>query len=107
MPRLWSALPVLVAGALVATGAPAHADEAATTPVAPSIAPETTSVRTSDDGTTSVSAIVVTDDGAEVVTREVPEHLVDEVTRELQRIPGSVAVQEDTPVSAVEDTRVS
>lgn len=47
----------------------------------------------------TVSAIVVTDEGTEVVSREVPADEVADVTEELSDDPGVVSVDVDVPVS--------
>ncbi|MGY2080194.1 S8 family serine peptidase [Modestobacter sp. SYSU DS0657] len=59
-------------------------------------APEPDTAGTGADPT--VSAIVVTDGGAEVVTRQVDAAEVDETVDELGRLPGVLDVSVDTPV---------
>ena len=86
LPQFFRRAAVLVAGTLVvsagASGA-AFADDAA--PV----------------DTTTVAAVVVSRDGAEVVTREAAPGEVRQVKADLADDPGVVAVSVDTPVSAI------
>jgi subtilisin family serine protease len=92
--RTAAVLPLAVATALalsVAAGAPAQAEDPAASVDAPV------------DELGTVSAVVVTDEGAEVVTVEAEPHEVDEVVAELEALPGDVTVAVDTPVSLFED----
>ncbi|MCZ2829773.1 S8 family serine peptidase [Modestobacter sp. VKM Ac-2986] len=94
VPRTRSLLSLALAGALtfpLLAVAPASAEEG---PAPSSAAPASPS----DGELTAVSAIVVTADSAEVVTREVPAEDVAAVTAELNAQPGVVDVSVDTPV---------
>lgn len=96
-----SAGPGAAAPAL-AEDAPAAGDVEPAVPESPApLVPEPTS--TLPEGEETVSAIVLTDSGAEVVTREVTQQTVEAVTAELAALPGVVSVSEDTPVHAVGD----
>src|SRR5688500_15615705 len=92
---LRSAVPVLVV-ALVGAGAgiPARAEEPAA-PSAPAPVVEQTE---------TVSAVVLTDEGTEVVSREAEPDEVREVMAELRDEPGVLSVSVDTPVHATADT---
>ena len=98
-PRLRSVLPALVVAALTfpVLTAPAYAEEA--TPPAPetSTLPET--VPRIAEAETAVTAIVIEDGTAEVITREVDPAEVEAVTAELSAQPGVLSVSVDTPVS--------
>jgi hypothetical protein len=63
--------------------------------------PAPSPVDDSDPGT--VSAVVVTDEGAQVVTVAAERHEVDEVVAELEALPGDVTVAVDTAVSVFEE----
>src|SRR4051812_16787522 len=90
---LRSAVPVLVAAVVVAGAVtPARAEE----PTAPVAAP-------AGEETETVSAVVVTDDGADVVSREAQAGEVHEVVAELRDEPGVLSVSVDTPVRATAD----
>jgi subtilisin family serine protease len=89
--HLRAAVPALVAGAGVG-GAPAHAGE----PVAPAGAPEGRAA--------TVSAVVLTRDGAEVVSRQaLTTTQADAVAADLQNEPGVLSVSVDTPVRVLAD----
>lgn len=78
--------------------APGGVDAALAEAPAPLVPDPTSSLPAGEE---TVSAIVITDEGAEVVTREVTPETVDAVTSELAALPGAVSVSEDTPVHAV------
>src|SRR5215218_1627895 len=85
--------------ALVLAGAalPAQAEE----PTAPVAAPAPAAPAAED--TQTVSAVVLTDDGAEVVSREAEADEVHEVVADLRDQPGVLSVSVDTPVHATAD----
>jgi subtilisin family serine protease len=91
---LRSAVPALVAAVVVAgAGAPARAEE----PAAPAVPAPVV------EETETVSAVVVTDDGAEVVSVEAETDEVREVIADLRDEPGVLSVSVDTPVRATAD----
>ncbi|MFQ1001667.1 S8 family serine peptidase [Modestobacter sp. SSW1-42] len=103
--RARSVLPLALVGALalpLVPGQPARAEEtpAAVDP-APAWADPATAVATGApvDELVAVSAVVVTADSADVVTREVPAAEVAATRAELGARPGAVAVSVDTPMS--------
>jgi subtilisin family serine protease len=85
------ALPVLVAALVVAGTAAAVRAEEPVEPSGPVAAVEETE---------TVSAVVLTDDGADVVSREAPADEVPEVVADLRDEPGVLSVSVDTPVRA-------
>src|SRR3954471_3152115 len=109
--RLGVVLPLTVAGALVFSvlpSGPARAEDPAAPPVPASPGeglpdtPPAPAAQAEDPGT--VSAVVVTDEGAEVVTVAAEPHEVDEVAAQLQALPGDVTVAVDAPVSVLEES---
>jgi subtilisin family serine protease len=70
------------------------------TPHVPVVAPDGDSLVQPDGALGSVSAIVVTDGVAEVVTREAEPAEILDVMAELRALPGAVDVSVDRPVSA-------
>ena len=105
--RLRSVVPIVLATILLGSALdvpPAHAEpvgeeEGAGTIEVPQVAPDPTSVVPADDPVESVSAIVIADGRADVVTRLASPDDIAAVTAELQAIPGAVDVAVDVPVA--------